>query len=206
MTKPHSGAIPGALAQTTCEPSPSAWRNSSTVTPAIFCRKLTAAAVLVIVPVHMGSHTKLIRNLLITFAALAPVVAIAQDAPLQVDVQVRAKPTGFGASFHRELDGGGATVFGRVQNLPGNQTALVTLQFDYKTRADIALDEIIDRIVISIEDLGGNVFSTATIDPNTVPLNPNRVPLYYSATLYTPDAGPKGSGYVVHVQVFGNYE
>ena len=32
----------------------------------------------------------------------------------------------------------------------------------------------------------GNEFSRVTIDPNTVPLNPNRAPLYYSATLYRP--------------------
>jgi hypothetical protein len=75
--------------------------------------------------------------------------------------------------------------------------------------ADIALDEIVSRIVISIEDAAGNEFSTVTIDPNTIPLNPNRLPLYYSVTLYTPaisNAPGRGNGYFARVQVYGNYE
>jgi hypothetical protein len=143
----------------------------------------------------------------IVIAACSPVILHAQGgAPLQVDVRVRAKGNGMGASFQRQIENGTATVSGRVQNLPGNETALVRLRFDYHTNADIALDEIIDRIVISIEDLSGNQFSTVTMDPDTIHLNPNRVPLYYSATLYTPDRPRIRGGYFVHVQVFGNYE
>jgi len=62
------------------------------------------------------------------------------------------------------------------------------------------------QIVILIEDQDGNEFSTVTIDPNTINLNPNRVPLRYSATLYTPIIERGGNGYTVQIQVFGNYE
>jgi hypothetical protein len=140
-------------------------------------------------------------------SALAPVTGVAQlRAPLQVDVRVPAKATGFAAFFQRRLEPGAATVSGRVRNLPGGETALVTLHFDYKIDADFAFDEIISRIVISIQDSVGNEFSKVTIDPNTVHLNPNRVPLDYTATLYTPPETRPDSTYRVHVKVFGNYE
>src|SRR5436189_1110142 len=71
--------------------------------------------------------------------------------------------------------------------------------------ADIALDELISQIVVSTSDKAGNEFSRATIDPNTVPLNPNRAPLYYSATLYHPPQNGR-SLYLARIQVFGNYE
>jgi hypothetical protein len=87
-----------------------------------------------------------------------------------------------------------------VHNLPGSETALVTLRFDYRTNADIS------QIVISIEDADGNEFSTATIDPTAVPLNPNRAPLYYSATVYTPRITRGEEGYITRIQVYGNYE
>ena len=48
-------------------------------------------------------------------------------------------------------------------------------------------------------------FSRVTIDPNTVLLNPNRPPLYYSATLYRPPRDGRRL-YFVRIQVFGNYE
>ena len=88
--------------------------------------------------------------------------------------------------FHTRLEGGGAVVRGSVQTLPGGETALVSLHFDYNSDADIALDELISQIVVSSSERAGNEFSRVTIDPNTVPLNPNRAPLYYSATLYRP--------------------
>jgi hypothetical protein len=155
----------------------------------------------------MKRNGKTLAIIGIVIAACSPGMLPAQGgAPLQVDVRVRAKGNGMGAFFQRQIATGTAMVSGRVKNLPGNETALVTLRFDYHTNADIALDEIIDRIVISIEDLSGNQFSTVTIDPDTIHLNPNRVPLYYSTTLYTPDRPRIRGGYFVHVQVFGNYE
>ncbi len=109
------------------------------------------------------------------------------QAPLQADVQVEVKYNDRRpVPFHTCLEGGGAVVRGSVLNFPGGETPLVMLHFDYNTDADIALDELISQIVVSTIDKAGNEFSKVTIDPNTVPLNPNRAPLYYSATLYRP--------------------
>ena len=149
------------------------------------------------------------RSLLPLLALFPSVAAFAQDqAPLQVDERVRVnnnkRPTA--TSFTAHLAGGPATLTGSVRNLPGGDTALMALQFAYTVSEDIALDEIISQIVVSVEDLAGNVFSTVSIDPNTIHLNPNRVPLYYSATLYTPEHVRGRNGYIVRVQVFGNYE
>jgi len=79
------------------------------------------------------------------------------------------------------------------------------LNLDYNSGTDIALDELISQIVVSTSDNTGNEFSRVTIDPNTVPLNPNRAPLYYSATLYHPPRNGR-SLYLARIQVFGNYE
>ena len=125
---------------------------------------------------------------------------------MQADVQVPIKYNDKRpVQFRARLEGGGATLRGSVQTLPGGETALVTLHFDYSTDADIALDELISQIVISTSDRAGNEFSRVTIDPNTVPLNSNRAPLYYSATLYKPPRGNRNL-YIARIQVFGNYE
>lgn len=79
------------------------------------------------------------------------------------------------------------------------------LRFDYKTDADVALDEIISLIVISLENADGREVARSTIDPNSVNLNPNRVPLHYCATLYKPTLAAT-RGYIVRVRLFGNYE
>jgi hypothetical protein len=147
-----------------------------------------------------------------TIVALLPLcfashLVIGQEqSPLQADVQVRVNHGDRRVvPFHARLEGGGATVRGSVQNLPGGETLLVSLRFDYNTDADIALDELISQIVVSTSDNAGNEFSRITIDPNTVPLNPNRAPLYYSATLYHPPRNGR-SLYLARIQVFGNYE
>ena len=101
-----------------------------------------------------------------------------EQSPLQADVQVRVNHGDRRlVPFHARLEGGGAVVRGSVLNLPGGETALVSLRFDYNSDADIALDELISQIVVSTSDNAGNEFSRITIDPNTVPLNPNRAPL-----------------------------
>jgi hypothetical protein len=89
--------------------------------------------------------------------------------------------------------------------LSGGETALVLLHFDYNADADIAPDELISQIVFSTSDRAGNEFSRVTIDPNTVPLNPNRAPLYYSL-LFTGHLATVGRLYFARIQVFGNYE
>lgn len=91
-----------------------------------------------------------------------------------------------------------------LRNQRGGETVRVDLVFDYRVRPGIVFDEIIDRIEIVVETITGEPFSEPTIiDPGTINLNPNRVPLAYRATLYHP-ADP--AGYVVRVRLFGNYE
>ena len=46
-----------------------------------------------------------------------------------------------------------------------------------------------------------SIFQSPAMDPNTVPLNPNRAPLYYSATLYRPPRD--GRRLLSPYQVFG---
>src|SRR5205823_5783844 len=124
-----------------------------------------------------------------------------EQSPLQADVQVRINYNDRRrVPFRARLEGGEATVRGSVQNLPGRETVLVSLHFDYSTDADIALDELISQIVISTSDRAGNEFSRVAIDPNTIPLNPNRAPLYYSATLYQPPRDGRRL-YLVRIQV-----
>jgi hypothetical protein len=141
----------------------------------------------------------------IWFSATLPLVA-QEQAPLQLDVRVRVNRSGdIPVRFHSRIQGGDAVLKGRVINSRNGETALVSLRFVYNTNADIALDELISQIVISTSDTAGNEFSRITIDPNTVPLNPNRAPLNYSATLYKPPRGARNI-YITRVQVFGNYE
>ena len=142
---------------------------------------------------------------LLWLSAGAGVVAQGQ-APLQADVQVRVRfDSNDPVRFDSTIQGGGANVRGKVTNLSNGETNLVSLRFNYRTNADIALDELISQIIITTSDTNGNEFSRVTIDPNTVPLNPNRVPLQYAATLYKPPRAGRNA-YIVRVQVFGNYE
>jgi hypothetical protein len=155
-------------------------------------------------PAVMKRRLAVVALLPLCFAA--PLALGQEQSPLQADVQVRVKyHDKHPVLFHARLEGGEAAVRGSVLSLPGGETALVLLQFDYNTGADIALDELISQIVISTGDKAGNEFSRITIDPNTVPLNPNRAPLYYSATLYHPPRNGR-SLYLTRIQVFGNYE
>src|SRR5438270_13742814 len=143
---------------------------------------------------------------LLPFCLASHLVIGQEQGPLQADVQVQVKYNDKRpVLFRARLEGGGAVLRGSVLNLPGGETALVLLHFDYDTDADIALDELISQIVVSTSDKAGNEFSRVTIDPNTVPLNPNRAPLYYSATLYHPPRNGR-SLYLARIQVLGNYE
>lgn len=132
--------------------------------------------------------------------------AAAAQAPLQLDVRARA--TGrrlVAATFRGTLEGGTARLAGSALNELGGETVLVGLRFDYRTSQPIALDEIIERIEVTVEDKTGAQFAKSTIEPNLINLNPNRVPLHYAATLYIPDDA-RVAGYFVRVKVFGNYE
>jgi hypothetical protein len=152
----------------------------------------------------MKRRFAIVALLLLCFAS--QLVMGQEQSPLQADVQLRVNSNNRRlVQFRARLEGGEATLRGTVQNLPGGETVLVSLHFDYNTDADIALDELISQIVISTSDKAGNEFSRVTIDPNTVPLNPNRAPLYYSATLYRPPRGGRNL-YLARIQVFGNYE
>lgn len=149
---------------------------------------------------------RFVASALLLSCFLAETGVAQEQAPLQADVRVRVGYTNRRLiSFQTPLEGGGATLRGSVQNLPGGETALISLRFDYRTEADIALDELLSQIVISTIDKAGNEFSTVTIDPNSGPLNPNRVPLSYSATVYRPPRTNRDS-YTVRIRVFGNYE
>src|SRR5438132_1708260 len=143
---------------------------------------------------------------LLPFCLAAPIDLAQEQSPLQADVRVRVDYNERGpVSFRAVLEGGEATLRGTVQNLPGGETSLVQLRFDYRTYAGIALDELISQIVIWTIDRTGSEFSKVVIDPNSVPLNPNRAPLHYAGTVYKPPRNNRTS-YVVRIQVFGNYE
>src|SRR5207248_9925081 len=101
------------------------------------------------------------RKLLLLLGIFPSVAGLAQEqAPLQTDTRVRVNndKRPIATSFTTHLRNGPATLTGTVRNLPGGDTALVDLQFTYTVNEDIALDEIINQIVVSVEDLAGNTF------------------------------------------------
>ena len=135
--------------------------------------------------------------LLVGLTAPAAAQNLQVDATMSLPTQKRAK-----ASFERTIESGAATVSGVARNMKRGDAVTVSLVFDY--RADgIALDELIDRVELTTESPEGAVFLTTVLDTQLIPLNPNRVPLRYAATLYHPTDGER---YVLRVRVFGNYE
>ena len=70
-----------------------------------------------------------------------------------------------------------ATVIAVARNLKRGDAVSASLVFDYDTPADIALDELIDRVEITTETPNGGVYLSTTLDTELIPLNPNRVPL-----------------------------
>jgi len=136
---------------------------------------------------------------LVLFVATA---AAGQELQLDVTATVPAERKAT-ARFHAPIEPGDATLSGVARNLRGGAVQ-VDLTFRYKLPPDtIAFDEVIERIEVTTETLGGDVFLASVIDSQLIPLNPNRTPLFYRVTLYHPE---EVDGYVVRVRVFGNYE
>ena len=80
---------------------------------------------------------------------VSQIVLAQEQPPLQADLRVRVDYNDRGlVSFRSVLEGGEAAVRGTVQNFPGGETSFIQLHFDYRTDADIALDELISQIVI----------------------------------------------------------
>ena len=117
------------------------------------------------------------------------------DVQADVRVALDARPP----RFVTKLAPGDATLTGSVQR--GRDTVRVLLKFDYRVPRDvIVFDEIVCAIEVLVEDAAGNEVARSDIDPNSIHLNPNRVPLYFVTTLYV------GEGSAVRVRVRGNYE
>jgi len=126
------------------------------------------------------------------------------EAPLQVDlaVEVSGRP-GAGRTFSVPIESGDATVTGRVRNVRQDGTTRIALVFDYRVPRDtIALDELIEGFEITLLDAEQNVHAEFTADTALIHLNPNRAPLRYVVTLYTPPV----ETYTLRLRVFGNYE
>jgi len=125
---------------------------------------------------------------------------------LQVDLTL-SMPARAGArsKFSVPIEQGPATLSGKLRNLSGGETVRADLVFDYRVPSgSIALDELVERIELTVLDAAGEVFGApVTIEANLIHLNPNRARLFYRATLYYPS---EEAGYDVRLQVFGNYE
>jgi hypothetical protein len=139
-------------------------------------------------------------------ALLAGLGAAAPAGAQQVDLAF-GMPTAADARGRRTalIEQGPATVEVTARNMSAD-AVVVDLAFRYRVPPDtIALDELIDRIEIATETATGEPFFAAAIDAQLIPLNPNRVPLFYRVTLYRPTPA-EGEFYRVHAKLFGNYE
>ena len=100
-------------------------------------------------------------------------------------------------------EGGPALVTISARSTPG-EAVVVDLVFTYPVPPDqIALDELLAQIEVATETPAGEPFFASTIDPQLIPLNPNRAALRYRVTLYRPT---DMATYRVRVRVMGNYE
>lgn len=143
---------------------------------------------------------KAVRFLVLALLAAAP--AAAQELQLERTLELPSE-RGAAARFVARIEPGDATVAVFARNLRGGAVQ-VDLAFRYRVPRDtIALDEVIERIELTTETTGGEVFLPAVLETQEIPLNPNRVPLFYRATLYRPE---EAETYVLRVRVIGNYE
>jgi hypothetical protein len=139
---------------------------------------------------------------LLALALLAAAPAAAQEIQLERTLELSTH-RGAAGRFVARLQPGDATVAVFARNLRGGAVQ-VDLAFRYRIPRDtIALDEVIERIELATEATGGEVFLPTVLETQEIPLNPNRVPLLYRATLYRPE---EAETYVLRVRVIGNYE
>jgi hypothetical protein len=149
-------------------------------------------------PSPLSSILSIVPAIVLTAAA---VDAAGPPRQALVEMSMPAEPRE-SRRFSTSLEGGDARVTVIARNNAG-RTAGVTLHFRYTIPPDtIALDEIIDRIVVEAVDDEGVVVGRVAIDPNEVNLNPNGPRLKYHVTVYRPEQTP----YRVRARVFGNYE
>src|SRR5262245_28563532 len=89
---------------------------------------------------------------LLAFALSGSLLDIAAAQTLQAEATVSLPAQKRGKErFEARLTPGDATVVGVARNLKRGDAVSVNLVFDYATSADIALDELIDRIEITTE-------------------------------------------------------
>ncbi len=147
----------------------------------------------------------MVQVVFVLLACLAtPILSSAQD--LQVDLLIpMSTDSRSHAKFTAPIQPGSATLSGTVSNLEGKAAVGIDLVFDYIIPQGpiAALDEQIDRIEITTETQEGEIFGSVIIDTQIIFLNPNRVPLFYYATLYYPQYS---NAYVVRIRVFGSYD
>jgi hypothetical protein len=145
------------------------------------------------------SHALAIIALLVGVASAPP--AAAQVAQVDTGLGLSTSPTARNR-VRVPIEQGSATVEITARNIP--DAVVVDLFFRYVVPPDtIALDELVERIEVATETPDGKPFFAAAIDAQLIPLNPNRIPLFYRVTLQRPT---EGIGYRVRAKVFGNYE
>jgi len=139
---------------------------------------------------------------LLTFLA-TPIISSAQMSQVDLSIPMSTKSRAH-TKFTTPIQGGPATLTGTIRNLQSGETVRIDLVFDYTIpQGTIAFDELIHEIEITTETQAGEIFSSVIIDTLLIPLNPNRARLFYCTTLYYPQ---DSNAYLVHIQVFGNYE
>ena len=146
---------------------------------------------------EMRTRVRLAGFLGLLLAAETARAQCLSDVQADIRVPLVSGPVG----FQQKLAPGDARVVGRAWPQRGRETVRVDLRFDYRIPKDvIAFDEIICEIEVLVEDATGQEVARSVIDPNSINLNPNRVPLSYATTLY------KSGGTALRVRIRGNYE
>jgi hypothetical protein len=137
---------------------------------------------------------------------LLGVPALAGEEPLPqvtVELPIATAPSGKARSLDK-IEQGDATIRTAARNQKGGETVQVDLTLDYRVpKGTIALDELVDSIVVETLTPGGLLHQRATIATELITLNPNRAKLEYRVTLFYPT---DAATYLLRVRVFGNYE